>query len=247
VKYPGLIATKGRAGQSSTIENALKENLPIRLIVEPQDALDYCREYPTAEIYELPENNKGITYARNFCLNMARREGFPWFWMLDDDIKQLYIVIDGKVHKAPMKEVFARAEALITMQPTVAIGALEYQQYAWSAKKQMTFNSYCDQVVLVSAERTKPLQYREDCKEDRDFVLQVLQMGMDTCRTSWLAFSSPKNGSNKGGLHDAYKGGLENHWSAKMVKLWPGVCELKTKKDGRPDVKIHWKKMRSGV
>lgn len=239
-QYVVCIATKGRAGSSKTIAALRECGSNFELFVEPQDAVAYRQSYPGAIIVVLPENNKGISFVRQFILQHNRALSRSWFWMLDDDINQTYEVVNKKCVKLPITETLRRAENIITQQ-NVALGSLEYQQYAWSSAKPLRFNSYCEVAVLISVERTKFINYREGCKEDRDFVLQNLSAGNNCVRTAWLAFSAPKNGSVKGGLYDAYKGGLESHWSTKMIKLWPGVCSSHIKPDGRPDVKINWK------
>lgn len=242
--YTLCIASKGRAGQSKTIATLIQEGVEFNVFVEPQEKDAYECAYKKSkrlQIHVLPENDRGITYVRNFILNTARKKKWSWFWMLDDDISGAFRVENKRCIKTPLPAVLRDAEQLITNEPGVGLGALEYQQYAWSATSPKKFNSYCDVAVLISVEQTKFISYRDDCKEDRDFVLQALSTGLKSMRTSWLAVSVPKNGSNAGGLHDAYRAGLEQKWSQRMVELWPGVCVLNFKKDGRPDVKIHWK------
>ncbi len=245
---PICIASKGRAGQSKTIERLLEEKIPFHLVVEPQEFSSYFDAYTGRgehSIHRLEKNDAGISYARQYILEYSRYQKWPWFWMMDDDIGQTYQVVGGRCLKISMRQALEQAEGVITTRPDVALGSLEYQQYAWSAKKPVKYNSYCDVAVLINTERTKFISYRDGCKEDRDFVLQALAIGYRSMRTCWVAFSAPKNGSNKGGLHEAYKAGLENHWSQRMVELWPGVCRLHTKADGRPDVKIDWKQFKA--
>lgn len=244
MNYPAFIATKGRAGKAPTIERLLAEGVKPIVVVEPNDRQTYYNAYPDAEIAVLPENDKGITYARNFCLNRAREMGVKWFWMMDDDIKDLFVVQRKKCVKVAWKPALGAAEKHISRFQDAAIGALEYQQYAWSSTSDYAFNSYCDVCVLISVEKTMDLSYTPEVKEDRDFVLQVLQKGFAAVRTRKIAFTVPKNGSNKGGLHDLYASGKERRWSENMIKKWPGICEWNIKKDGRPDVKINWKLLR---
>lgn len=240
-----FIATKGRPNNCTTMEKLLEENCSrVVLVVEPQDFDSYEKVFGSSRLMRLPKDNQGVTFARNFILAKASEMGCDWFWMMDDDIKSMHITENSKIVKKSFLEVIARAESVITETHGVALGAMEYGQYAWSAKKERVFNSYCDVAVLINVEKTRHLLYRDNCKEDRDFVLQCLASGYDVVRSSMTSFSCPKNGSNKGGLHDAYAKGLENHWSKRMIDLWPGICEMKIKKDGRPDVKIHWKKVK---
>ncbi len=243
---PIFIPSKGRAGNAKCVAKLQEEGVPFFLVVEPQDGIKYLTAYPKATMLYLEKDNGGIAYVRNFILNYVREKGFKWYWQLDDDINMMGFVKEKKVMKAPFGFVLNQAADLLSYVPDLAVGALEYQQFAWSATKPYAMNSYCDTCVFVNVERTKSFQYRPDVKEDRDFVLQALSMGLQSARTSRFCFGSPKNGSNEGGLHDEYKAGLERTWSENMVKLWPGVCSLHTKKDGRPDVKVNWKLFKPG-
>lgn len=241
---PIYIASKGRADKCLTAQMLQDDGVGFFLVVEPQDADKYSRAFPRVILIVLPQDNWGISFARNQILNHAHRGISDWVWMLDDDIKRFYHVKGDKCLPCPSHEALNRSEEVLKGVQNLAVGAMEYQQYAWSAKKNLAMNSYCDVAVFINLERTAALRYRDKCKEDRDLVLQTLSLGYDSARATRYAFSVPKNGSNKGGLHDAYANGLETEWSKNMVKMWPGVCEHVTKKDGRRDVKIHWKKLK---
>lgn len=238
---PIFIPSKGRAGSAKCIAKLLEEGVPFFIVVEPAEAEAYRLAYAKAQFLILEKNNAGIAHVRNFILAYVREKGFRWFWQLDDDINMMGYVKEKKVFKTPFLFVLREALAVLNEIPGLAIGALEYQQFAWSATKNFAMNSYCDTAVVINVERTKLLQYRPDVKEDRDFVLQALSLGLSSARSTRFCFRAPKNGSNAGGLHDEYKAGLERSWSDNMIRLWPGICSLNVKKDGRPDVKVNWK------
>lgn len=249
------VASKGRSDDCKTVARLLAEECPVTLVVEPHEAPYYWRTLCPDEAYTqvhsllslviLPHSNKGITYVRNFILGRAREAGHKHFWMLDDDIQQTYLTIKGKCIKHPLSDTLHKAEQILANVPNLALGALEYKQYSWSAKKPLAVDSYCDVAVLVNVENTRGFSYRDGCKEDRDFALQAITRGFRTARSTWTCFQAPKNGTNKGGLSEDYAKGLETHWSTKMVKLWPGICQHFTKSDGRPDVKVNWKLARA--
>lgn len=242
--FPILIATKGRAGKSSTIAALLADGLAPLLFVEPQDTAAYTLAYPGTPLVTLEHDDQGIGYVRQAILEHARATGLGWYWMLDDDITALYQVVKGRNVKVSPSTALAGAQALFVGVADVAQAGLEYQQFAWSARRPIAFNSYCDVAVCVNVERTRMLRYRSevDMKEDRDFTLQVLSMGYRTARVCAYAFSAPKNGSNAGGLYDAYASdGREAQASLRMAELWPGVCRPVVKPDGRHDVRINWR------
>ncbi len=238
-KFPIFIPSKARSEFCKTAE--LLGDFPFKLVVEPQDAAAYNAKYGAERVMVLPADNKGLPYSRNSILEAARFNELENYWMIDDDLTAAYLTENKKNVKTNLLEVLARAEAVLLAVPDLAIGALEYQQYAWSVTKPVTLNSYCDVTVLINVKRTRGLRYREGLKHDRDFVLQCLTRGFASARSSHTSFACPRNGSNKGGLFDEYANGKEQRSSAEMVKRWPGVCEEHIKADGRPDVKINWR------
>lgn len=237
--WPIFVPSKERPN-SSLIALASAQRVPVIAVLEPQDVRDYKLHFPGLDTMVLPENNRGLPFSRATILSHARSRGFNWFWMLDDDIKNFYRVRDRRCVVTPMKDVLLKAQGL----PDINVGqlALEYQQFAWSSKVPTKRNSYCD--VVVAIRTSVKANYRALFKEDRDFTLQVIASGMDTMRAAQLAFSAPKNGSNRGGLFNAYADGHERLGVEKLVELWPWCCESQTKPSGRFDAKIHWKRVR---
>lgn len=240
---PIYVPTKGRAGTSQTIKNLIEQKIPFTIFVEPGEVEAYTKAYGTGGfmVAILKGDNLGLVHSRNEILEHARAVGNEWIWMLDDDITSMGVVKDSKVVKTPWAEVLEKAQQAQVKFPNLALMGLEYQQFAWSATKEYSFNSYADTCVALDVRKLKGFKYRTEFKHDRDMVLQLLTMGYLTLRTSMLAFGSPRNGSNKGGLYDLYKAGKEEAASKEMVKLWPGVCTFNVKKDGRPDVKVNWR------
>lgn len=244
------ICTKGRAGKSKTIENLLLEKVMFFIVCEPQDQERYGSAYGVNLLLVMPENNKGIAYARNFCLKHAQQMQLKHIWILDDDITALYVREGTKLIRQAYKQILDAAEAVITAG-SYAVGGLEYRQFAWSASREIIENTFTDCCVLIDVEwvKQKGITYREQLplKSDRDFNMQCIKAGGKTCRVTTHALSAPKNGSNAGGLKEiAYDAGVEKASSELMVSLWGNeICQLFIKPDGRPDVKINWKNINS--
>jgi hypothetical protein len=239
-----VVASKGRP-EGKTFELLRESGLEAIIFVEPQEVAEYRACNPEHIISALDKSGQGIAYVRQQILEFFRVTTHPWFWMLDDDISGFFVSDGKKNARRTAHEVLSAAETLLTAVKDLAQGALEYQQYAWSAKKPIKLDTFCDVAVFVNVNRTRQLSYRPEVamKEDRDFTMQCIRAGWRTARTSQLSFAAPKNGSNEGGLFDDYKAKKEAATSQRMVEIWPGICELHTKDDGRPDVKIDWKKL----
>ena len=243
---PIFIPTKGRFNNCKTAE-LLGSISNMWLVVEPQELEKYKANYSDFNYIELPENDKGITYVRNFILNFSNKMGYDWFWMLDDDISGIFRREGTKLIRD--NNALYSTEDLIDNN-TGQI-SLEYRQFAWSASRDFILNNYNDVCVCINAKKAieNNISYREyvSLKEDRDFTMQVIKSGLDVKRSTLSAFSAPKNGSNEGGLKNVYDtSGRELEASKRMVELWgENICKLQVKSDGRQDVKIMWKEINS--
>jgi hypothetical protein len=249
--WPIYVATRGRAGKSpllAALNKAAGEGKGIRnvMFVESREFLAYREAYPFLPRHDISGNDEGLPYVRNSILEFAERAGVEWFWMLDDDIKGWYQRTGKKLAKAPMEEGLLRAQELAA--EGVGQVALEYQQFAWSARKPWVQNSYADCVVGVrteAAEAVGGFQPPADLKVDRDFTIRLIAGGWAVRRLTTHAFATVKNGTNRGGCHDQYaQRGREEKSSKALAALWPGIVEFNRKRDGRPDAKIKWSKIR---
>lgn len=245
--WPILINSKGRPG--AKLFRALSAaGLPFTAFVEPQEAKDYRLAVRPlgGKVRVIPLDDCGLCYTLGCALIYARERRLGWYWLLDDDIAGFYRVAGGKCVLCSPNEALAGAQAVITRFPGAAHGALEYQQFAWSAKTDAA-SGYCDVAVAIHSERSKPAFYQTglELKVDRDFTLQILANGRDVVRCRSYAFAAPQNGTNPGGLSAAYaRAGAEAAESRRMALKWPGVCTPVTKARGRADVRVDWKRLR---
>jgi hypothetical protein len=241
-----FIPTKGRFDKCKTA-NLIGNYEKLFLIVEPQDYENYLKNYGDYNIIQLPFNNKGLSYARNFVRDYCYTNGIKDFWLLDDDISYFYERTGTKLERISFETALSNSRDFF-IENEVAVGSLEYRQYAWSSKKRMVENSFCDSAVFINNELTQGIRYNEELKLkiDRDFCIKVIKSGAKTARDTFYAFSVPPNGSNKGGLKEvAYDvGNTELNMCLKMVEIHGSeICTHIVKPDGRNDLKIHWKKI----
>ena len=217
----------------------------IVVVVEPSEILKYRNKYPMFNYLILPIDNGGITYVRNYIKEHTENSGISNYWQLDDDITGLFYRVGTKLIRSDLNVLLQAQQKFI--ENNIALGALEYRQFAWSATKELIANSFCDTCVFVDNKLTDGLRYRVyvEGKEDRDFAMQVIKNGLKTARNTMFAFSAPPNGSNAGGLKEIfYDLGKEEICVSRMVELWgDDICQPITKENGRKDVKIYWNKI----
>lgn len=237
-----FVPSKKRAGSAQFLNYADENNLKINVVIEPQEELLYKHLYKHFNFIILPKNDGGITYVRNFIKEFTTNKGINYYWQLDDDITGLFYREGTKLIRSDLNTLH-KAE-IIFIENGIALGSLEYRQFAWSATKDIIENSFCDTCVFMDNIKNKDLIYREfvEGKEDRDFAMQVIKNGNKTGRVTTFAFSAPANGSNIGGLKEIfYDKGKEITCVKNMIELWgENICKPIVKENGRNDVKIMW-------
>jgi hypothetical protein len=243
-----FIPTKNRVKNCSFVQMLVANNLQATLVVEPQDYEQYKNAYPSMSFFVLPADNRGITFSRNCIKQYTEDNNIHKYWTIDDDITQFYVREGNKMIKAGV-DVLEKAEAQFE-SVGAAIGALDYQQIAWSASKDLTINTYCE--VAVRIDNTLCFGMRYDAtvegKEDRDFVMQIIKAKKIAARSTLYAFACPSIGSNEGGnkenLVNLKK--VDACCDALIAKWGEDICQKQIKNSGRPDVKIHWNRIGSG-
>lgn len=237
-----FVPSKNRVENASLLKIADENNLLINLIIEPQDYEVYQNKFKKFNIITLPKDNMGITYVRNFIKDYTEKLGLSYYWQLDDDINGFFYRKETKLIKTGL-EILDKAKNQF-IKNNIALGALEYRQFAWSASKELIINSFCDSCVFVDNIKLNGFRYRQyvEGKEDRDLAMQVIKSGNKTGRTTLYAFSAPANGSNSGGLKEIfYDLGKEEICVSRMIELWgENICKPILKENGRNDVKIMW-------
>ena len=237
-----FIPTKNRVDNSTLLKFAFDTNQSITVVLEPQDYETYKVKYPNFNYLVLPINNGGITYVRNYIKQYTENNSIDNYWQLDDDLTGLFYRKGTKLIRTDFNALKQAQEQFISN--TIALGSLEYRQFAWSANKDMVLNSFCDSCVFVDNTKLFDLRYREyvEGKEDRDFAMQVIKLGQKTGRSTLYAFSAPANGSNAGGLKEIfYDLGKEKICVQRMIETWgENICIPITKENGRNDIKIMW-------
>jgi len=236
--YPILVPSKGRAATATTPKILDGQ---CTLFVEPQDRAEYVARWQNTAIVELPANDQGIVYVRQYMLEWARKKGLAWIWVLDDNLRGLGRVKNRRIQKGDAKTILWEAEAAQTFAARVGLIGLQYQQYAWATTRLYDFNRLTACCILIRTDTGINYRYGTDTKEDVDFCLLHLTQGWASVLWSSLAMCKPViAGRKRGGLEQAYRAGEDIAASRHLVSLWPGICRL-ARKRGRLDIRVNWK------
>jgi hypothetical protein len=237
---PVFIPSRGRARFASTPRALKGAKVPFTLVVEPQEAESYRALWPDSRVLVLPENNRGVTYVRQFILDHARQHGIVRYWQIDDNIPQWFVKLQGQMQIVPPNYVLREMEKDAEREPRLALLATDYQQFAALASKDATQNTrtYC--CVLTRSDTGIDYRPEVEMKEDVDFCMQHVARGWQTRLFHKFAMAKPPMGKTKsGGLVDKYKLGKDSEAARRLCRLWPEVATL-IQKGERWDAKINW-------
>eukprot|EP00760_Papus_ankaliazontas_P015704 PhM_4_TR16674/c0_g1_i1/m.80434/K02335/DPO1, polA; DNA polymerase I len=235
---PVFIPSMGRSTLSARATWKTLDEAGVRctVVVEPCEEGTYrtclgC--YPNCDVAVLPDNGRGVAYARNYILEHLAPVAVAgtsatagWFWVLDDDIS--YFVQSQDAHErrvqartpvhanargAPNGKVFgpkvvitadvALRVPLTTLPPRTALYGLEYEVFVRDAPPIR--NSYvCVAACLCLNEIPGNVVYRGRVREDYDFALQLVACGCVVVRRRDVGVRCPQMGARKGGMCEYY-------------------------------------------
>jgi hypothetical protein len=236
--YPVYIPSKGRS-ENDTTKLCIRENIPFYLVVEPQDADDYISNHGKENCLVMPENNKGLPYARRFCKQHSIDQGHEWHWQIDDDIKGVMVRQDGKNIKTPVKPVICEIQNFIARYKNIGQAGLCHSLFAWSHSTDYGLNQQCPTFVIIRNEI--PIWWRDGVAEDTDYSLQVLAANpprdlLNNKREPWCTvlfykymFDTAVQGKLAGGNTDSEYAddgrltrikGLQKYWPGSFKAVW---------------------------
>lgn|GEM_PF-2720780 len=208
-------------------------------MVEPQDEKSYVESY-SCGVFTLPNNNQGITFSRQYILDLARTMNYEWFWMMDDDINEFGKVFKGKTQRMDASILF-NATAILKRYKS-SLYSMELRQFAWSSA-ELKRNRSVMQCVMFNVPRCKNINYDKNIKirEDYDISLQSIFKAQGTIKTAKYYYGIADMKSQSGGMEQWYNEDFEKEEVRKLCKKYPGLVEAVYKKN-RHDVKINWRK-----
>ncbi|MEE9490554.1 MAG: hypothetical protein V3V91_08975 [Thermoplasmata archaeon] len=254
-RYPIFVPSKGRADDPKTARMFDRDGIPYRIVVQPDQVEAYEEWADRGILLTLPEDDKGLVYARNWIKDFATKEGHERHWQFDDDVIWL-----GKLHRGYRIQchagvAVAACEDFVDRYENVALASMNAQMFlicnGTSSINIPPFylNARCYTVFLIS--NSIPNRWRYRYNEDTDMTLQVLADGWCTILFNTFFMHTPgtlmnatgAGGKSGGGQSGVYAGDGRLKMARELERVWPGVVKT-TRRFQRPQhtVKSNWKK-----
>jgi hypothetical protein len=226
ISYPIYVPSKGRADCAFTPQTLKEENIPYKLFVEPQDFEEYSKYHDIDTLVNIENDDKGISYVRNFIKNYSKKQGDEYHWQLDDDIKHFRIRMNDRPSNKNVKvkglNALSIVEKTVNLFSNVGISGLTSSAFAFSKPNPIKVNQLAYSCVLINNNIDLTWDEKLSGVEDWHYTLTLLEKGLCTLSFSHILFEAPSTSSQKGGNM--------THWENKekrrklyerFVKIWP--------------------------
>jgi hypothetical protein len=247
-KYPIYIISKGRATRTLTANFLMKESIPFKIAVEPQEYEAYCNTLGAKFVAKLPFSNlgQGSTPARNWCWEDSIRRGFKRHFLFDDNIYSFMRFNHGKRVRCPALPALRALETFSDKYINLGVSGYNYSYFACQdLKKPFFLNHHVYSGLLINNEI--PFRWRLKYNEDVDLCLQALHtkhwctVALNVFLIQKVSTVSKMKGGNQAELY------LNNDHDKKKLKtkslemIWPQYVKSKYR-FGRPHHQVSWGK-----
>jgi hypothetical protein len=241
-RYPIFIVSKGRWEARMTVKALGRLGLPYRIVVEALEYSNYAAVIPPENILVLPQRYKdeyqtcddfglsrstGPGPARNFCWDLATKEGHKRHWVLDDNIDDFHRLTNNA--KSPVRDgaTFAAAEDFVDRYSNVPLAGMNYYGFAKTtdAVPPYVLNTRIYSCLLI--ENAAPYRWRGRYNEDTDLSLRVLKDGYCTVQFNAFLCGKETTQRHKGGNTEEFYAKEGTLPKSKMIEdLHPDVAEV---------------------
>lgn len=191
-KYPIYIISKGRADTRLTSRALEAMYTPYRIVIEPQEFDQYAAVIDPLKILVLPFSNLGLGSipARNWVWDHAEGEGHARHWILDDNIRSFYRLVNNQKIRVGDGTVFAIAEDFVDRYTNVPMAGFQYEMFADRKTKHLPFHLNTRIYSCILLQNGIGYRWRGRYNEDTDLSLRLLQAGY--CTILFYAFLAQK-------------------------------------------------------
>jgi hypothetical protein len=242
-RYPVYVPTRDRfrKDRALTIRCLLKDEVPFRAVVVPEEREVYAELVGEERLLVLPDNDYVLFDSRNWIKDHATAEGHARHWQLDDNIIEFRRLWRGRRIPCPGGLALRVCEDFSDRYENIAISGLNYQMFVKAEYTAPFFhNVHVYSCTLVNNEI--PHRWRLVYNDDTDICLQVLADGWCTVLLNAFMANKLRTMTLHGGNTDQlYQGDGRLKMARSLERMWPGVVKI-DRRWGRPQHVINWRK-----
>lgn len=223
-RYPVYVISKGRGDVCLTAQFFLRDGVPFRLVVEPQEADEYAEHFDRDLLLVTPFSNlgQGSIPARNFVWQHAIESGAERHWIFDDNIKEIWRVHKGERLRCDAAPALRTAEDFTDRYENIAVSGFNYHFFVRGPTAVFFLNCHVYSSLLIRNDL--PQRWRGRYNEDTDLCLQVLSDGWCTVLFNAFVIEKMQTMAMKGGnTTQLYQGDGRLKMARSLERMWPHV------------------------
>lgn len=253
--FPMYIPTKGRAEYRYTITMLQRMNLFFYAVVESQEYDQYLKHVDKKNLLVLDNQYKrnyetldflgdSVSYgpgpARNFALEHAKNNGFNWYWVMDDNIRNFYVLHKNCKIRIFNGAFFRAMEHFVLRYSNIAMAGPQYEMFIprKSVRPLYTLNTRIFSCNLIRTD----LKYRWRGRYNEDTILSLDMLTDGLCTVLFNTFLQDKITTQVlpgGNTEEFYKKGTSQK-SILLKRTYPSLTRLVIKY-GRPHHYINFR------
>ena len=231
-KYPIYIISKGRWETRQTATGFDKNNVPYKIVIEPQEYDNYSKFISKEKILTLPFSNlgKGSIPARNWVMEDSISKGYKRHWIMDDNIPYFNRLNRNYQVRVSSGTIFKIMEDFVDRYDNIALAGPAYDFFTIAKQLHPPFviNTRIYSCILIN--NSIKHRWRGKFNEDTDLALRLLKDGW--CTVQFNAFTQEKattmtmKGGNTNELYEQTDDRKE--FAESLKEQHPDVCLLYT-------------------
>jgi hypothetical protein len=191
-EYPVYIISKGRWESRLTSKALERIGVPYHIVIEPQEYDNYASVINPDKILTLPFSNlgQGGIPARNWVWEHSISVGAEKHWILDDNIRDFYRLVNNMKYRVDNGVGFKVCEDFVNRYQNIALAGMQYELLAPRIKTCPPFilNTRIYSCLLINNQI--PHRWRGRYNEDTDLSIRSLKDGY--CTVLFYAFLADK-------------------------------------------------------
>lgn len=244
LRYPVYIISKGRSKSCITAKSLDRLGVKYRVVVEPQERVQYQQHIDEEVLLELPFSDlgQGSIPARNWVWEHSISEGHERHWILDDNIESFNRLHSNEKFEVRCDATFRASEDFTDRFENVGLSGMNYRSFCKATERIPPYYANTRIYSCILVRNDLPFRWRGRYNEDTDLSLRVLKSG--ECTILFNAFLCGKVTSMrmKGGNTDSVYADTDNRleFAQSLVDQHPDVARV-TKKFGRWHHHVNYK------
>jgi len=200
-KYPIYVISKSRP-KCLTSKYLKKLNIHYKIVIEPQEKLEYEKYHESKDLLILPFSNlnQGSIPARNWVFEHSIKNNDKKHWILDDNILGFGLQKYGRRVNTNCGDFFAICEEFVDRYKNIALAGIRYRFHHNYSKSPYILNTRIYSCILVN--NKIPHRWRGKYNEDTDLSIRVLKDNYCTILFTWCYCNKAGTMSMKGGNTD---------------------------------------------